>query len=54
MRKAGMKVDTLGYEIISSKHLVGKCVISGRHNMVKRFRWVTITKYSMQCQPISA
>ena len=25
-----MKVDTWGYEIISNKHLVGKCVINGR------------------------
>ena len=54
MRQAGMKVDTWGYEIISSKHLVGICVINGRHNMVKRFRRVTITKYSMQCQPNNA
>ena len=53
MRQAGMKVDTWGYEIISSKHLVGKCVTNGRDKMVKRFRWVTITKYNMQCQPIS-
>ena len=35
-----MKVDTWGYEIISSKHLVGKCVKNGRHNMTKRFMWV--------------
>ena len=33
-----MKVDTWGYGIISSKHLVGKCVINGRYNMVKRER----------------
>ena len=33
MRQAGMKVDTWSYEIISSKHLVGKCVINGRHNI---------------------
>ena len=43
-----MKVDTWGYEIISSKHLVGKCVINGRHNIVKRFRRVTITEFNMQ------
>jgi len=36
-----MKVDTWGYEIISSKHLVGKCVLNGRDNIVKRFRRVT-------------
>ena len=30
-----MKVDTWGYEIISSKHLVGNCVINGRHSMVR-------------------
>ena len=53
MRQAGMKVDTWGHEIISSKDLVGKCMINGRHNMVKRFRRVTITNYNMQCQPIS-
>ena len=35
MRQAGMKVDTWGYEIISSKHLVGNCVINGRHSMVR-------------------
>ena len=39
--QAGMKVDTWGYEIISSKHLVGKCVLNGRDNIVKRFRRVT-------------
>ena len=50
-----MRVDTWGYEIISSKHyLVGKCVMNGRHNMVKRFRRVTITKFNMQGQPIGA
>ena len=49
-----MKVDTWGYEIISSKHLVGKCVINGRDEMVKRFRRVAMTKYNMQRQPISA
>ena len=38
MRQAGLKVDTWGYEIISSKHLVGKCVMNGRHNMVERER----------------
>ena len=32
MRQAGMKVDKWGYEIIISKHLVGKCVMDGRHN----------------------
>ena len=48
MRQAGMKVDTCGYEIIRSKHLVGKCVMNGRHNMVERFRRVTITIFSMQ------
>ena len=30
-----MKVNTWGYDIISSKHLVGKCVINGRHNMLR-------------------
>ena len=35
MRQAGMKVDTWGYDIISRQHLVGKCVIHGRHNTVK-------------------
>ena len=54
MRQAGMKVATWGYEIISSKHLVDKCVINGRNNIGKRFRPVTITKYNMQCQLISA
>ena len=44
MRQAEMKMDTRGYEIVSSKHLVGKCVINGRHNKVKRFRRVTISK----------
>ena len=39
--QAGMKVDTWDYEIISSKHLVGKCVLNGRDNIVKRFRRVT-------------
>ena len=48
MRQAGMKVDMWGYEIISSKHLVGKCAINGRRNMVECFRWVTITKFNMQ------
>ena len=39
MRQAGMKVDTCGYEIISSKHLAGKCVIKGRHkNYGKTFQ----------------
>ena len=52
MRQAGTMVDTWGYEIISSKHLVGKRVINGRHNMVKPFR--RFTKYNMQFQPISA
>ena len=54
MRQAGMMVDTWGYEIISSKHLVGKCVTNGRHDMVERFRRVTITKFNMQCQQICA
>ena len=43
MKQAGMKVDTWGYKIISSIHLVGKCVTNGRHNTAERFRWVTIT-----------
>ena len=37
----------MGYEIISSKHLMGKCVMNGRHNMVERFRRVTITNVNM-------
>ena len=28
-----IQVDTWGFEVISSKHLVGKCVINGRHSM---------------------
>ena len=50
-----MKVDTWGFQIISSKHyLVGKCVTNRRHNMVEHFRQLTITKFSIQRQPISA
>ena len=55
MKQAGTGVDRWGFEIIISKHyLVSKCVISGRHNMVQRFRRVTMTKFNMQCQPVSA
>ena len=40
-----MRVNTWGYEIISSKHcLVGKCMMNGRHNMVDSFRQVTSTE----------
>ena len=32
-----MRVDTWGYEIISSQdYLVGKCLVNGRHNMVEQ------------------
>ena len=55
MKLAGMGVDAWGYEIIISKHyLVGKCMMNGRHNVVVRFRLVTIIKFNMQCQTISA
>ena len=39
-RQAGMKVHTYtcGYEIISSKHLVGQCVINRRHNKTVQAR----------------
>ena len=44
-----MRVDTQGYEIISSKHyLVGKWVMNGRHNTAERFRRVTITKFNIR------
>ena len=37
MRQAGMKLDTLGFEIMNNKHyLVGKCVTNGSHNKVER------------------
>ena len=51
MGQAGMGVDRWGFQIIISKHYL---VINGRHNMVERCRRVTITKYNMQWQPVSA
>ena len=39
-----------GYHIISSKHLVGKCMMNGRHIVVECFRRVTIATGTAVCQ----